>query len=297
MLREGFGHSAGGLVVTEVDLLALGVIVGPVVPGPHQGMLENGKLVGVVPHVVEELGEEALGNLRSAHPHGAGDGGAPLGAGETRNEVFTVVDRLRQPAELGAVAQVVRAHGEHDVDLRVLDPARLQQELHEGGSLLGGAPALLPETEEFLELVDHHEGVGSGLHLRLPDRLHQSERAAIEGGAHLVDDPGLVGIVEVGLHQGGGQVGEGIAAGSHHQHLPVRARARHGAPEELGQHSGADQGGFSAAGGTDHREEARLPQPLQQLPNVFLASEEEMLLVAPERPEAGEGIEERGHRV
>ena len=63
-------------------------------------------------------------------------GQAPLFAVHPRDQVLTVVDRLGQTVELGAVPDEVPPHRDHDVDGRVL-PARLEQQLHELGGVSG----------------------------------------------------------------------------------------------------------------------------------------------------------------
>jgi hypothetical protein len=55
---------------------------------------------------------------------------------------------------------------------------------------------------------------------------------------------------------------------------------------QIGQQAGADERGFSAAGGADHREKAVLAQPPEDLLALSFAPEEQVLFIRLEMPQS-----------
>ena len=134
---------------------------GPVVPGAHERVLEDGELIVLVAEVIEQAQDEPLGDAAAADGCRAGDGRAQLVAGHARHEVEAVVDRLGQAGEVHAVADEVGAHGDHDVDGQVFLLGGLEQKLDEGDRGVPGVFDLVvaAEAEELFELVDDDEEI------------------------------------------------------------------------------------------------------------------------------------------
>jgi hypothetical protein len=163
---QRFRHAAGRLIVAEIDGLAVRVIQRPGVPGAHQRVLEHRELVGVVADIVQHVLDEARRNSRSADAHRLFDRIAPLVARQARDQILAPVDGFGETRDLRAVAQVVRTHGDRDVDAAILRLRGREQQVDEGGCRLLRVNALLAEAEELLELVDDDEQVGLGVESR-----------------------------------------------------------------------------------------------------------------------------------
>ena len=99
--RQGFLHGADGSVMFHIQRFVFSLVVlFPVFPCAHEGVLEDGQLVGVVPDVVEELLHQARGDLATAHLGRAFDGEGALAAVQAWDEVFALVDRFGEAFEL-----------------------------------------------------------------------------------------------------------------------------------------------------------------------------------------------------
>jgi hypothetical protein len=83
-------------------------------PSAHEGVLEDGELVGFVAGVVEDLFDEGRGDLDATE--GTFDGLAALLASEARDEILRFVEGFGEFGKFGAVTKVVGAHGDDDVD-------------------------------------------------------------------------------------------------------------------------------------------------------------------------------------
>ena len=101
---------------------------------------------------------------------------------------------------------------------------------------------------------------------------------------------GIFRIVEIGLDEGPREVLDGAAAGAENHHLPGRAGLGHGAAVQLGDHAGPHQRRLAAARGADDRQESVRSQQLQERRGLLLAAEEQVVLVAAKRAEAGKRI-------
>ena len=126
----------------ELDGTAIRVAALPVVPGAHQGVLQDRQLVHVVADVVEQALHQARRDAPTAHADGAGDHRLQLVAGQARDQVLAVADRLGQVAEARAVAEEVRAHGDDDVHRHVGLLRRFEQQLDEGRRFISGVRTL-----------------------------------------------------------------------------------------------------------------------------------------------------------
>ena len=85
------------------------VVAFPVVPGAHQGMLQDPGLVHVVAHVVEQALHQARRDAPAAHADRPGDHRLQLVARQARDQVLTLADRFGQGAEPVAVAEEVES--------------------------------------------------------------------------------------------------------------------------------------------------------------------------------------------
>ena len=80
--RQGLRHAADRLQVAQIDGAAIRVAALPVVPGAHQGVLQDRQLVHVVADVVEQALHQARRDAPTAHADGPGDHRLQLVAGQ-----------------------------------------------------------------------------------------------------------------------------------------------------------------------------------------------------------------------
>ena len=200
--RECGSHPSRGLVVPEVDGLAVPVVRRPGIPRAEESVLEHRELVRVVSEVVQHLLDEARGHARAGDPDGLLDGLATLIAGQPRDQVLSAVHRLGEPGDVRAVAQVVRAHRDRDVDTPFGSLTRREEEAHERSRGLFRARPLLPEPEDLLELVDDDEQVRRRIEgCRLPHGLDEAEVAPGERGPETRQGFRVLGVVEVRIEE------------------------------------------------------------------------------------------------
>ena len=147
--RQGLLQTSNCLIICNVHARVFLMARFPVIPGPHQSVLQHWKLVVIVAKIVQEPQREALRNGPSGNRDRAGNGGAQLVARHARNQIKTVVHGFRKPLKLDAVAQEVRAHGKHDIDGNVLLSGSFQKEFEESHRQVPRVPAAIaaPETE------------------------------------------------------------------------------------------------------------------------------------------------------
>ena len=164
MAVQGGGHGADRLVVGQRDR-ALASPLLPVAPGAVQGVLEDRELVGVVAHVVDQLGEQHRLDPAAAEQSRVGDRLATFLAAEAGHQVEAGADRLRQGRELGTVAQKIGAHRDRHEDRSLPLAAGGEQQVDQGAGLQQGfwfslGRAAIPQgaiAKQFLELVHHHQ--------------------------------------------------------------------------------------------------------------------------------------------
>src|SRR5208337_3464543 len=117
VIRERVSQATYGFVVHEVDGIALvrfgaGRATHPVLPGPHQRVLQNWKLVRVVTDLVQQAVHQTDRNTATAYAHGIGNGATALLARHAWNQVHARRDVFRQVREARAVSDKIRAHGD-----------------------------------------------------------------------------------------------------------------------------------------------------------------------------------------
>jgi hypothetical protein len=127
-------------------------------------VLENGELIGVVAHVVDQPRQQNRINLCSAHAHGSCDAGTPFITRHPRHQVLAFIDRLGQTVELRAVAQEVRAHCDDYIDWTIGLRARLQEQIDEsdcgftdGVLLFPVRGSEFPIPEQLFELIHYDQ--------------------------------------------------------------------------------------------------------------------------------------------
>lgn len=247
-------------------------------------------MIRLFAEVVEQPLQQPRRDCAAGDPDRSFDGLLELLAGHPRDQVFAAVHRLGEFLELGAVADEIRAHRQHDVDGQLLLGGGMEEHADEfiGRFALGFAD--LVEAEDLLELIHHEEEVHTVAQPGLPDGFDEADVTPVEGG----HEPGLgvllSGVVEVRFEQrfremtqrGRPRMGDGD--------FPYRSRLDHPAAEQVGEQAAADEGRLAAAGGADHGDKPVRGQRPEQVHGLLFAAEEEVILLRRERSQAGEGI-------
>ena len=296
MAVQRLGHAAHrlGLVVVECQRTVRAAPARPFVPGAHQRVLQDRQLVGVVAHVVEQAVDQWRRQRRAHHRRRAGDRLGDLVAGQPRDQVLAAVDRLGQATKPRAVAQEVRAHRDHDIDVQPGLAAGRQQQLDEGAGVVTGVGTVagFQAAEQLFELIDQYQQLVGRGQPGFAHRLHQALGAAAQRGLGVAGPVLAVGVVvqHLGLVECAGQVADRVGAGAQIGHAPVTATAGHEAAVQPWQQAGANQRRLAAARRADDGQEARQAQPAQQLDALFVAAEEQVGLVAQEGPQPGVGV-------
>ena len=314
---EGVGHRADRLVVTQLDRAALvsrAGIIDPTRPGAVQRVLQDRQLVGVFTHIVDQPCQQHRADRRARHAHRPGDGGAALVSRQAGHEVLAVVDGLGQAGVGRAVAEKVRAHRQHHEDRTRALLAHLQQQVHKRRGVVGSGnacpwrggrrePAV---AEQFLELVDDHEQVDPRFQPCLLDDVDQPEPAHAQGrldnlfARHARGRRCLArrrrGEQHAVLRQRVRQRRQRIAARPHHGDAPGRAGAGHQPAVQCRAQAAVDERRLAAARGPQHREKTLRCQLVDHRVDFRLATEEQLLLVGAERPQAGKRMAGRSRR-
>ena len=159
--RQGLRHTADRLQVAQIDGTAIRIVALPVVPGAHQCVLQDRQLVHVVADVVEQALHQARRDAPAADADGAGDRRLQLVAGQARDQVLAIADRLGQSAKPVAVAEEVRAHGDDDVHRHFGLLRRLEQQLDEGRRFIPGVALFgeIGKAEKLFELIDEDQQI------------------------------------------------------------------------------------------------------------------------------------------
>ena len=142
-------------------------------PHPHQQMLHERQLIGVVAHFVQQTIDKVDRNVAAEDPGGADNRCAPFLTAQPWRQVLAAVHRLRQTGKCRTIAEEVRAHRQHDVDRYVPLPRRLDQQRDKRIRLVNSTFA--SETEYLLELIDQDKQVGVWRKRRLAQRFDQPE--------------------------------------------------------------------------------------------------------------------------
>ena len=101
-----FLELSGKEMPETAEELPLSVVVPgfPVLPGPHQRVLQHGQLVRMVARLVEQMLHQAVGDQLTADTDRSFDRRPQLVSGQLRDQVLALVDRLREAEEARAVA-------------------------------------------------------------------------------------------------------------------------------------------------------------------------------------------------
>ena len=136
MGREILFESAGLLVVRQIQG-ANRSVVPPALPGPHQRVLQDRELVGVVADVVEQPLHQRRRDLHAHHAQRPPDRLLDLVPAHPRDDIEAVVQPLGKIAKLRAVSQEVGPQGEDDVNRKVALRGRFEQQLHHRRRFVG----------------------------------------------------------------------------------------------------------------------------------------------------------------
>ncbi len=262
-------------------------------------MLEQRQVIAVVAGVVQQPEHEARGDLAAGHRDRTGDGRPKLVPGHPRHEVLALIQGLRKPRVVHAVANEVGPHRQHHIDRQRGLVDGFEQQLYERNRIVPGdaVVAVTAESEQFLELIDEDEDVVVRREVCLLHGLHQAARAPAERGLehHAVGGRELgILIAEDGRRiERRGEMAQGIFTRAHDGHPPARPSLDHHAALERRQQAGSDQRRLSAARRAGHAEKPVEPQPPHQVIDLLLAAEKEMILIGLERAQSWKRINSR----
>jgi hypothetical protein len=156
------------------------------------------------------------------------------------------------------------------------------------------------EAEQFLELVHHEQQLRwNGFQNRptLADGFNQPVAAAAERGLQVEKRVLGVGVVQSGLAQGAGQVGQGTAAGPHDGDVPGAAGLGHAAPQHGREQTGAHQRGLAAAGGAHDGDQAVAAQAAEEVFDLLVAAEEQVVFLGQKTAQTRKRVAEVGHGI
>ena len=240
-----------------------------------QGVLHQRERAGLLGDIGEHRGDQA-GLERHIHTlRRARDRAFELLGRERDHGLHTGLEQLREaPVEERPVVEVGAEGDDHAEPAAGVGRRRLEA-LEE----VRPDRLVLDQREDLLELVDHEDEVRSVGGEQSQDRpvetvpvtlqlLHQA-RGWIRGGAE----------------QRGFQPVERVRAGEHVRDAPSLGAGDRAAAQR-GDQPGAHDRGLAAPARADHREEPRLPQPLDELLDQLVASEEVGRVAFLERTEA-----------
>src|SRR5262245_42755516 len=254
-------------------------------PHPHQQVLHDRQLVRIASHGVQDLVDQGRLDPAAEDRGGTFDGLPALLPREARRQELPVVERLRKAGEDRALAQVLRPQAEDDEHLVRSLRRTSEEECDEGFGFV--ASALRAIAEDFLELIDQHQHAVAVGELVLPEDLHQTEWPAPQ---RVLDEGDAVTVAVVpsgdSFVQRFGQPSDRSIAGPHLDDAPLHTRLGEESALERGDHAGTEQRGLATAGDADDAQEPGSSEPPQQLVGELLAAEEDVRLLATERPEA-----------
>jgi hypothetical protein len=158
-------------------------------------MLQHRKLIELIAAVVDQPLDEFRFDRRPGLFDWLADHVLELTASQIRHEILRRAHRLRQPVEIGAVADEIRAHGDQHAHVLKTPAVGVEQDLHELSRLVARfgllyrrpaqAEAGKAEAEQFLELIDDQKQRPAPETARLLERALEAEA----GPAQAILDP------------------------------------------------------------------------------------------------------------
>src|SRR5580704_14724292 len=154
-------------------------------------MLQHRKLIEHVAAIVEQSFDQFRLDRSGRLFDRFSDCLLELTAGEVWDEILRRAHRLRQPVEIGAIANEIRAHG--DEHAHVLDAAAIgvEKDLHElrrfvpPSRFLDAAAAVAEagktEAEQFLELIDDQDERSTAEATGFRERALEAEARLTQG--------------------------------------------------------------------------------------------------------------------
>lgn len=209
MTGEAPLDAAFGEIIVEAKQRGSRVAGSGLLPQPHQRVLHQRQLVGVGAHVVDDPRNKARLDLAFEHLRWPFDRCGDLLTGEARAQILRVSDRLGQSLELGATAEEVRAHRQHDIDRYAALVCACQEQRDKGLGLLAAGEALV--AEQLLELVDQDQQVAAIGQRPFAQLFDQRQRPSLEPGTSQRDTVWGAGPAER-LEQRCGKLGHRVAA-------------------------------------------------------------------------------------
>ena len=160
--------AADGLIVLDPQPLPVGDV-----PHPRERELDQRQLIDLVCGIVQQRLHESRRDARADHRDRPFHGQLQLAPLQPRHQKLSVVQGLREPGKSRALAEELRAHRQHDEDLRPLAPRgferamtrRAQQEVDELGRHLALRGQLDRIAHELFELIHQNEQILVGLEL------------------------------------------------------------------------------------------------------------------------------------
>src|SRR6267142_15058 len=121
--------------MTNINSLIGTRVCFPVVPRSHKSMLEYGKLIRAISHIIEQLIHQLRRDFGAANFDWTSDRFPALVARQTRDKVLTFIDRFREVPECRAITQVIRPHCENNIDGKSSLAPGCQKQFHKGSGL------------------------------------------------------------------------------------------------------------------------------------------------------------------
>ena len=276
---------------------------GPVIPRPHQRVLQERQLVLIIADLVQQPHDEAGCNPPTGHGDRPRDRGTKLVPGHPRDQVLALVDGFGQPGIVHAVPDEIGPHRQHDVDRNLGLPGGFEEQLDERDGFLPGVldVATPAKPEQLLELIDEDEHVVVGRDAGEPHCVGQPKGAAPEGRLqqHAVRARKRVTwrADHVRMIERLGQAADRVFARPADRHAPARAGGHHEAALKRGNQTGANQRGLPAARCADDRQKPVRAKAADQVVRLLFPSKEEVILLRLVGTQPRERINHESRRV
>jgi hypothetical protein len=261
----------------------------------HQGVLQDRESILVVPGSKEEAVADGVVDLAVVERGRLVDGTQQGKVIQPWDKVLTRIDCLGEALEAGALAEIVRAHGENDEQVRggILFAGQGAKQFGQEFGLL--AALLLRIAEQLLELVDE-EAQGRSFGTQRCFNVVEYRRP--QGQARMPGGDGIDRLTRARRRaKMTGQSRRQIAQGTARR--PLDRSQPMAAPTLLDfqqwQNAGPHQRGFSRARGSVDDDQVFPGKAVDDRVNHFLAAEENPVLLRFERPQARIGFSRQGH--